>query len=57
MPCFCAAKEDIEAITAAIEGFSVEELDVENERILVGDQRYTAVVKETARPFAKANGI
>ncbi|HCR28873.1 MAG TPA: 3-isopropylmalate dehydratase small subunit [Opitutae bacterium] len=51
IPCFCAAKEDIEAIAASIEADpSVEiTLDVENERIRVGDQSYTAVVRETAR--------
>ncbi len=51
IPCFCAAKEDIEAIASTIEGDpSVEiELDVENERIHTGDQSYTAVVRETAR--------
>ena len=51
IPCFCAAKEDIEAIASTIEADpSVEiELDVENERIHVGDQSYTAVVRETAR--------
>ena len=45
------AKEDIEAIAASIEADpSVEiTLDVENERIRVGDQSYTAVVRETAR--------
>ena len=51
IPCFCAAKEDIEAIASKIEGdSSLEiELDVENERIHAGDQSYTAVVRETAR--------
>jgi 3-isopropylmalate/(R)-2-methylmalate dehydratase small subunit len=51
IPCFCAAKEDIAAIAAAIESDPSAEitLDVGNERIRVGDQSYTAVVRETAR--------
>ncbi len=51
IPCFCATKEDIQTIAAAIEadpsiGIA---LDVANERIRFGDQSVTAVVRETAR--------
>ncbi len=51
IPCFCAAKEDIQAIAAAVEADpSIEiTLDVENERIGFGDQSVTAVVRESAR--------
>ena len=51
IPCFCAAKEDIQTIAAAVEvDPSIEIiLDVENERIHFGDQSVTAVVRETAR--------
>lgn len=51
IPCFCATKEDIQVITAAIEADpSIEvTLDVANERILFGDQRVTAVVRDSAR--------
>ena len=51
IPCFCATKEDIQVITAAIEADpSIEvTLDVANERILFGDQSLTAVVRDSAR--------
>ena len=51
IPCFCAAKEDVEAIAAAIKADPSLEitLDVENERIIIGERSYTAVVRETAR--------
>ncbi len=51
IPCFCAAKEDVQTIAAAIEaepGLEIV-LDVENERIRFGDQSVTAVVRDTAR--------
>lgn len=51
IPCFCATKEDIDTITAAIDENPELEiaLDVENERIHFGDQSVTAVVRETAQ--------
>ncbi len=51
IPCFCATKEDIDTIAAAIDENPELEiaLDVENERIHFGDQSVTAVVRETAR--------
>ena len=51
IPCFCATKEDIQVVTAAIEADpSIEvNLDVANERILFGDQSVTAVVRDSAR--------
>jgi 3-isopropylmalate/(R)-2-methylmalate dehydratase small subunit len=51
IPCFCATKEDIKAIVAAIEADpSIEvTLDVANERISFGDQSVTAVVRDSAR--------
>lgn len=51
IPCFGAAKEDIQAIAAAIEADPTIEiiLDIENERIRFGDQNLTAVVRDTAR--------
>ncbi|MFL3658356.1 MAG: 3-isopropylmalate dehydratase small subunit [Opitutales bacterium] len=51
IPCFCATKEDIQVVTAAIEADpSIEvTLDVANERILFGDQSVTAVVRDSAR--------
>lgn len=51
IPCFCATKEDIKAIVAAVEADpSIEvTLDVANERILFGDQSVTAVVRDSAR--------
>ena len=51
IPCFCATKEDIKAIVAAVEADpSIEiTLDVANERISYGDQSVTAVVRDSAR--------
>lgn len=51
IPCFCATKEDIQTMAAAIEADPNLEitLDVENERIHFGDQSVTAVVRESAR--------
>lgn len=51
IPCFCASKEDIQSIAAAIEADpSIEiTLDVANERIRFGDQSVEATVRETAR--------
>ncbi|MDA7640969.1 3-isopropylmalate dehydratase small subunit [Opitutaceae bacterium] len=51
IPCFCATKEDIRTMAAAIEADPSLEitLDVENERIRFGDQNLTAVVRESAR--------
>lgn len=51
IPCFCAAKEDIQAIAAAIEADpSIEvTLDVANERIGFGDQSVSAVIRDSAR--------
>lgn len=51
IPCFCATKEDIKAIVAAVEvDPSIEiTLDVANERISYGDQSVTAVVRDSAR--------
>ena len=51
IPCFCATKEDIKAIVAAVEADpSIEvTLDVANERISFGDQSVTAVVRDSAR--------
>lgn len=50
IPCFIATAEDIKQITDAIEADpSIEiTLDVENERILFGDQSVTAVIRESA---------
>ena len=51
IPCFCATKEDIQSIAAAVEANpSIEvKLDVENKRIHFGEQCVTAVVRESAR--------
>lgn len=51
IPCFCAAKEDIQAIAVAIEADpSIEiTLDLENQRIGFGDQSVAADVRESAR--------
>jgi len=51
IPCFSAAKEDIQSIAAAIEADpSIEvSLDVANERIDFGDRSVNAVVRDSAR--------
>lgn len=51
IPCFIAAKEDVVAISAAVDADpSIEiTLDVENQRILFGEDSVTAVVRDSAR--------
>ncbi|MBC2605644.1 3-isopropylmalate dehydratase small subunit [Pelagicoccus albus] len=51
IPCFIATKEDIAKISAAVEADpSIEiTLDVENERILFGEESLPAVVRESAQ--------